>query len=42
MVDLSHRTIKNLFEQQIKELTQRALLPREDSFDYQLSGGWLR
>jgi len=39
MVDLSTKTIKKLFERQIRELT---LGPKEDSFDYQFSGGWLR
>ncbi len=42
MVDLSTRTIKRLFEQQVRELTQRTVMPIEDSFDYQFSGGWLR
>lgn len=42
MVDLTTRTIKRLFEQQIKELTQRALVSPEDTFDVQFSGAWLR
>gem|GEM_PF-1015426 len=43
MVDLSTRTIRNLFEEQMRELTRRTIiLSREDSFDYQLSGGWLQ
>ena len=40
MVDLSTTTIKRLFEKQIKDLTQK--IPQEDSFDFQLSGGWIR
>ncbi len=42
MVDLSNNTIKRLFEQQIKDLTHRTVIHKEDSFDYQFSGGWLR
>lgn len=41
MIDLSTRTIKKLFEKQILELTKKNL-PREEIFDFQLSGGWLR
>ena len=41
MVDLTTRTIKKIFEQQIKDLTLRSV-HKEDSFDYQFSGGWLR
>ena len=40
MVDLTTRTIKRLFEQQIRELTSRTV-HKEDSFDYQF-GGWVR
>lgn len=40
MVDLSTKTIKQLFEQQISDLTRRTIL--EESFDFQLSGGWLQ
>ncbi|MDP3989702.1 MAG: hypothetical protein Q8Q01_00680 [archaeon] len=40
MVDLSTRTIRQLFEQQVRELTQRTVTAKEDSFDYQFSGGW--
>jgi len=41
MVDLSTRTIKELFEQQVKDLTLRTA-NKEDSFDYQFGGGWLQ
>lgn len=39
MIDLSTKTIKKLFEEQVKDLTLRT---KEDLFDYQFSGGWLR
>ena len=42
MIDLTTNTIKSLFEQQIRMLTQRTLMPKEDSFDVQFSGGWLQ
>ncbi len=42
MVDLTTRTIRQLFERQVRELTARTLLAREDTFDYQFSGGWLK
>jgi hypothetical protein len=42
MVDLTNKTIKRIFERQIKDLTERTLMQKEDSFDYQLSGGWLK
>jgi hypothetical protein len=42
MVDLTTRTIQKIFHQQVKELTQRTVMPIEDSFDYQFSGGWLQ
>lgn len=42
MVDLSMNTIQTLFEQQIKALTHKTLMAKEESFDFQLSGGWLR
>lgn len=41
MVDLSHRTIRRLFEQQVLDLTRRTI-PQEESFEYQLNGGRLR
>ena len=40
MVDLTTRTIRNLFEKQVRDLTERTLITKEDSFDYQMSGGW--
>lgn len=40
MIDLSQKTIKRLFEEQIRTLTERTL--KEDTFDVQFSGGWLR
>lgn len=42
MVDLTNRTIKRLFEKQVRALTQRTKVPKEDLFDFQLSGGWLQ
>ncbi len=42
MVDLSNNAIKELFEKQVRELTQRTLMAKEDSFDYQFSERWLR
>ena len=42
MVDLTTRTIKRLFERQIRDLTEKTLINKEDSFDIQFSGGWLR
>lgn len=42
MIDLTPSTIKRLFEEQIRELTLRTVMPKEESFDYQLSGGWLK
>ena len=33
MIDLSTKTIKNLFEKQIRELTDRTMVPKENSFD---------
>ena len=40
MVDLTTKTIKRIFENQVKELTNKTLMTKEDSFDYQMSGGW--
>ena len=42
MVDLTTRTIKKLFEQQVRDLTTRSVISKEESFDFQFSGGWLR
>jgi len=41
MVDLSTQHIQRLFERQVRALTLRTIA-KEDSFDYQLSGGWIR
>ena len=41
MIDLTNKTIKTLFEEQVRQLTARTI-DREDLFDFQLSGGWLR
>ncbi|MEK6853560.1 MAG: hypothetical protein AABX64_02645 [Nanoarchaeota archaeon] len=41
MMDLTTRTIQQLFERQVRELTQKTVMTKEGSFDYQLSGGWL-
>jgi hypothetical protein len=42
MVDLSTRTIKNLFQQQIQRLTLETVGAKAATFDYQMSGGWIR
>ncbi len=42
MIDLNTQHIKRLFEEQIRDLTQRTLICREDSFDLQFSGRWLQ
>ena len=42
MIDLTTTTIKRLFEQQIKDLTERTIIQREDTFDIQFSGRWAR
>ena len=43
-MDVSTRNVKKLFEKQITELTKRTcnILPKEELFDLQMSGGWLR
>ena len=43
MVDLSHATIKMIFEERVRELTRQTPIPlsKEDYFDYQFSGRWL-
>ncbi len=38
MVDLSTKTIKDLFNQQISNMTRRTI----DSFDYQFSDRWIQ
>ncbi len=42
MIDMSTATIKRLFEEQIRDLTERTVICREDSFDLQFSGRWLQ
>ena len=42
MVDLTTKTIQRIFHRQVQELTQRTIMSKEDTFDYQLSGGWLQ
>jgi len=42
MVDLSTKTIKRLFEEQIRQMTKDTVRVKEDTFDYQLSGGWIK
>ena len=42
MVDLTTKTIRRLFEERVQDLTFRTHMRKEDSFDIQLSGGWLR
>ena len=42
MVDLTTKTIQRLFEKQVRELTHRTIAVKEDTFDYQLSGGWIQ
>jgi hypothetical protein len=41
-MDLTTNTIKKLFEQQIRDLTMRTMMTKEESFDYQFGGGWLQ
>ncbi len=42
MVDLTTKTIQHLFNRQVQELTHRTIMSKEDTFDYQLSGGWIQ
>ena len=42
MVDLSTKTIKRLFEEQVRMLTMQTIGVKDQTFDYQLSGGWIR
>ncbi len=42
MMAQSTKNIRRLFEEQIRDLTQRTLIRREDSFDLQFSGRWLQ
>ena len=39
MVDLSTTTIRRLFEKQVRDLTRRTIIHKEDSFDVQF-GRW--
>jgi hypothetical protein len=39
MVDLSTKTIKEIFNKQVRELTKRTL--STESFDYQFSDRWI-
>ena len=41
MIDLQPKTIQRLFQKQVRDLTARTLMVKEDTFDFQLSGGWL-
>ena len=41
MIDLTTKTIRTIFEKQVRELTARTI-PREESFNLQFSGGWIR
>ena len=42
MVDLTTKTIKRLFEEQIRKLTLETVAAKAETFDYQLSGGWIK
>ena len=42
MIDLNPNTISRLFQEQVRDLTTKTIILKEDTFDYQLSGGWLR
>lgn len=35
-------TIKHLFEQTVRELTQQTIASQEQIMNYQFSGGWIR
>jgi len=37
MIDLSNKTIENLFYKQMRDLS----VPKEETFDMQFSGGWI-
>jgi hypothetical protein len=41
MIDLTTNTIRSLFERQVRELTTRTI-PREESFNLQFNGGWIK
>ncbi len=40
MVDLATTTIQQLFEQQVRNLTLRTIVPKEELLDFQFSRGW--
>ena len=42
MSDMRPETIKHLFEQKVKELTQQTIASQEQIINYQFSGGWIR
>jgi hypothetical protein len=43
MIDLQPKTIKKIFEQQILNMTTKTVIrDKENTFDFQLSGGWLK
>jgi len=42
MVDLTTKTIRELFQKQVLTLTRQTLIQKEDSFDFQHGGGWLQ
>lgn len=42
MIDLTPKNIQQLFEQQVRELTLRTVISKEESFDFQFSGRWLQ
>ena len=41
MVDLTLERIKQLFDQQVLDMTKKTI-HKEDLFDFQFSGGWLQ
>ncbi len=42
MTNMKPETIKNLFEQTVRELTARTVASEEQIINYQFSGGWIR
>ncbi len=41
MVDLSNKTIQKIFHEQVRQLTTNTLISKEETFDFQMSGGWI-
>ncbi len=41
MIDMQPKTIQRLFQQQVLKLTAETVISKEDTFDFQLSGGWI-